>query len=191
MSLLGIDIGTTGCKIAAYSELGDQLAIHYEEYQIQCPKPGWAQLDAVEVWEKVKLGIRSVAGQCDQDPISSLSISSLGEAVVPVMNDREILGPSILNFDPRGSEFLPLLREKIQDEELYAINGNTLGNQYGLTKLLWIKRNHPELYQQVDKFLLWSSFIAFMLGAEAVVDYSLANRTLLFDLERPFLKHHS
>ncbi len=183
MSLLGIDIGTTGCKIAAYSERGDQLAIHYEEYQIQSPQPGWAQLDAVEVWEKVKLGIRSVAGQCDRDPFSSLSISSLGEAVVPVTNDREILGPSILNFDTRGSEFLPVLREKIQAEEFYAINGNTLGNQYGLTKLLWIMGNLPDLYEQADKFLLWSSFIAFMLGAEAVVDYSLANRTLLFDLE--------
>ena len=184
MSLLGIDIGTTGCKAAAYSEDGRLLAAHYEGYQIQAPEQGWAQLDPVDVWDRVKLAIRSVVAKCAGDPIQALSVSSLGEAVVPVTNDREILGPSILNFDPRGSEFLKPLKEKINDEELYAINGNTLGNQYGLTKLMWIKHHQPDLYQQVDKFLLWSSFIAFMLGAEAVVDYSLANRTLLFDLEQ-------
>jgi xylulokinase len=184
VSILGVDIGTTGCKAAAYSGQGRLLAAHYEGYQIQSPEPGLAQLNAVEVWHKVKRAIRSVVARCADDPIQALSISSLGEAVVPVTNDREILGPSILNFDQRGSEFLDPLREKVSDEKLYAINGNTLGNQYGLTKLLWIKHHQPDLYQRTDKFLLWSSFIAFMLGSEAVVDYSLANRTLLFDLDQ-------
>ena len=64
------------------------------------------------------------------------------------------------------------------------INGNTLGNHYSLTKLLWLKEHQPDLYQQTHKFLHWSGFVSFMLGADPVVDYSLANRTLLFDLER-------
>jgi xylulokinase len=95
-----------------------------------------------------------------------------------------VLGPSILNFDVRGSEYLDRLRTILPDERLYRINGNTLGNHYGLTKLLWIKEHQPELYRRADKFLLWESFVSFMLGAEPVVDYSLANRTLLFDVDR-------
>lgn len=184
MSLLGVDVGTTGCKAAAYNEDGHQLALHYEEYLVQRPRPGWAQLDPEEVWEKVKLAIKTVAIECRRDPIKALSVSSLGEAVVPVTNDRKILGPSILNFDQRGSEFLNSLREKISDKELYSITGNTLGNQYGLTKLMWIYHYNPDLYQQAHKFLLWSSFVSFMLGAEPIVDYSLANRMLLFDLDQ-------
>ncbi len=184
MSLLGVDIGTTGCKAAAYNDNGHQLALHYEEYQIQRPRPGWAQLDPVQVWGKVKYAISNVAKECRRDPIKALSVSSLGEAVVPVTNDRKILGPSILNFDQRGSEFLNTLRDKINDENLYSITGNTLGNQYGLTKLMWLNRHHPDLYRQTYKFLLWSSFIAFMLGADPIVDYSLANRMLLFDLDQ-------
>jgi xylulokinase len=184
LSLLGIDVGTNGCKVAAYSEDGRLLAMHSEEYQIQKPKPGWAQLDSVEVWDKVKHSIISVAKECAHDPIKALSVSSLGEAVVPVTAEWKILGPSILFFDARGSEFLDELRGKLDDRRLYSINGNTLGNQYGLTKLMWIHQHQPELYQKADKFLLWSSFISFMLGAHPVVDYSLANRTLLFDLHR-------
>jgi xylulokinase len=72
----------------------------------------------------------------------------------------------------------------LPNERLYAINGNTLGNHYSLTKLKWIQAHQPVLYEHTYKFLHWSAFIAFMLGADPVVDYSLANRTLLFDIHR-------
>jgi xylulokinase len=106
----------------------------------------------------------------------------LGEAVVPVSKDRKVLGPSILNFDKRGEEYLDDLSIDLDNKHLYQITGNTLGNQYSLTKLMWIKEYQPALYVQTYKFLHWSSFVAFMLGAEPILDYSLANRTLLFDV---------
>jgi xylulokinase len=108
----------------------------------------------------------------------------MGEAVVPVTRDRRVLGPSILNFDIRGQEYLPELRERLSRDRLYEVNGNLLGNQYGLTKLMWIARQRPQLYDRTELFLNWSGFIDFMLGGEPVVDYSLANRSLLFDLDR-------
>jgi xylulokinase len=184
MSLLGIDVGTSGCKAAAFSEDGQLLAAAYEEYDYRHPQPGWAELDTLQVWEQIKRTIRVAAQGTAHDPVKALCVSSLGEAVVPVTADRRILGPSLLNFDVRGAEYLAALRAQLADEQLYAINGNTLGNHYSLTKLLWLRDQQPDLYRQADRFLHWSGFVSFMLGAEAVVDYSLANRTLLFDLER-------
>jgi xylulokinase len=184
MSLLGIDVGTTGCKAAVFSETGRLLTQAYAEYEIQRPQPGWAELDTAHVWQQLQQTIRKVAADSTADPIRALSVASLGEAVVPVTHDRQVLGPSILNFDVRGSEYLKPLRDALPDEELYRLNGNTLGNHYTLTKLKWLKDHQPELYRRTDKFLHWGSFVPFMLGAEPVVDYSLANRTLLFDLER-------
>ena len=183
MSLLGIDVGTSGCKAAIFSEEGQLLALAYEEYDYQHLLPGWAELDSRQVWESAQRTIMQVAQQARHDPVKALSVSSLGEAVVPVTRQRELLGPSLLNFDARGAEYLPELRERIEDVRLYGINGNTLGNQYSLTKLKWIQQHQPELYQRTDHFLHWSGFVSFMLGADAAVDYSLANRTLLFDLE--------
>ena len=184
MSLLGIDVGTSGCKAAVFSEAGILLASAYEEYDNLRPEPGHAELDAAKVWAKVRRVIGKVASDTAADPIQTLAVSSLGEAMVPVSEDRQILGPSILNFDRRGAEYLVGLSSVLPNDHLYSINGNTLGNQYGLTKLKWIKEHQPELYEQSYKFLLWGSFVSFMLGAETVVDYSLANRTLLFDIER-------
>lgn len=183
MSLLGIDVGTTGCKAALFTEEGQLMASAYEEYDIEHPRPGWAQLDAVTVWEKVKKTIRKTTLAAANDPIKALSVSSLGEAMVPVTKDGRVLGPSLLNFDARGEQYLTELRPKMTNQHLYRINGNTLGNHFSLTKLMWIRDHQPELYERADKFLLWSSFISFMLGGERCVDFSLANRTLLFDLD--------
>lgn len=183
MNLLGIDAGTTGCKVALFSLDGEMLASAYREYDAHNPQPGWAELDAAAIWEDVKAAIRSVTVTNPRAEIKALSVSSLGEAVVPVSKDRQILGSSILSFDRRGEEFLPELAALLPDECLYAINGNSLGNHYGLTKLKWIRTHQPELYECTYKFLHWSGFIAFMLGAAPMVDYSLANRTLLFDIQ--------
>jgi xylulokinase len=189
MSLLGIDVGTSGCKAAVFAEDGRLLGLAYEEYDYMRPQPGWAELDSVQVWDKVQRTIRQAAAAARGDSrnagdlVRAVCVSSLGETVVPVGENHEILGPALLNFDVRGEEYLGELRRRVDDERLYRINGNRTGNQYTLTKLKWLKRHQPELYRQTHFFLPWSGFVAYMLGAEARVDYSLANRTLLFDLE--------
>ena len=184
MSLLGIDLGTSGCKAAVFSEEGQLLAAAYTEFDAVHPQAGYAELDASRVWETVKQLIQQVCSRTDARLIRALSVSSMGEAVVPVRLNHQILGPSLFNFDRRGEEFLADLRAAISDERLYRINGNLLGNQYSLTKLMWVKRHWPEIYDQADLFLHWSGFIEFMLGADPALDFSLANRTLLFDLDR-------
>jgi xylulokinase len=184
MNLMGIDVGTTGCKTAVFSLKGKILASAYREYDIQFSQPGWAQLDSASVWNDVKDTIKEVTSAIPDVQIGALSVSSLGESVVPVTADRKILGPSLLNFDARGEEFLAGLAEELSDQYLYAINGNPLGNLYTLTKLKWICKYQPELYAKAYKFLFWGDFISFMLGADPKVDYSLANRTLLFDINK-------
>ena len=39
MSLLGIDVGTTGCKVIAFREDGTTLAQAYSEYPLIHPQP--------------------------------------------------------------------------------------------------------------------------------------------------------
>lgn len=184
MSLLGIDVGTSGCKAAVFSEDGRLLRLAYEEYDYQRPQPGWAELDSLAVWQQVKRTIGLAVAGAKGDPVKALCVSSLGETVVPVTADRKILGPGLLNFDVRGEEYLDELRGLVRDEQLYQTNGNTLGNQYSLTKLKWLKQHQPDLYHQTQVFLFWNGLVSFMLGADAQCDYSVANRTLLFDLAR-------
>ena len=184
MSVLGIDVGTSGCKAAAFATDGRCLGSAAGEYKTLYPQPGWAELDSRLVWQEVKRTIGLVVAQSSDDPITCLSISSMGEAMTPVSSDREILGNSILLSDVRGDEYVSPLEQTICQENFYRISPNILGTAYSLPKLLWIKEHAPELYDQADYFLLWADLIAFMLGCEPIASYSLAGRTLLFDVRK-------
>lgn len=182
MSLLGLDLGTIGCKALLFDNEGRRLAKSYREYSMITGHGGVAELDSVSVMNDVRAVIREAADSAGGDIIEALSVSSMGEAFVPVTRDREILGPSLLGFDSRGNDYLGEIRSIISDEKLYAVNGNPVGSNYALTKLLWTARENPEIYNKTDYFMMWSGFVLFMLGARPTCDYSLANRTLLFDL---------
>ena len=188
MSLLGIDVGTTGAKAVVFSDAGAVLGSAYVEYDISRPNPGHAELDAEIIWPLIKNTISLAVAKADgatgaADPVSAIAVDSMGENLVPVSPDRHILGPSIMNMDARGAEFLPGLAAAVGPEDLYRITGNTLSNQFSIVKLMWMCRNQPDLYEKVDWFLPWNSFVSFMLGGDAVAEYALANRTLLFDVD--------
>ena len=53
MSLLGIDIGTTGCKAVVFNTRGQQLSRAYRSYSLQIRYPGFAVLHSDEVWAKI------------------------------------------------------------------------------------------------------------------------------------------
>jgi xylulokinase len=184
MSLLGIDVGTSGCKAAAFLESGECLASAYREYATLHPCEGWAELDSREVWNCVRDTIAEVSGRVTQHPVRALCVSSMGEAMTPVSKDRQILGPCILSSDTRGMEYIEALARQIPQEAFFRINPNIFGPQYSLPKLLWRREYQPALYAQAHKFLLWGDLVAFMLGCDPVTSYSHANRTLLFDIRR-------
>ena len=182
--LAGIDVGTSGCKVGIFSEDGKLVSFSSREYPINYPREGYAELNVNQVLQNVESCIKEAVLRVDRYEIKSLSVSSLGEAVVPIDKDGNILYPSILNFDIRGEEYLKRIRNSISEKEIYKINGNIFGNHYTMPKLMWIKEYEKEVYERTYKFLPWTSFISYILGAEPYVDYSLANRTLLFDINK-------
>ena len=182
MSLLGVDVGQSGCKAAAFSEDGGLLASAYREYPTIQTQPNWAQLDSGRVWDCVKACISEVAAQTAADPITALGASSMGEAMMPVTADREILGDCILFSDARGQEYIDELAAQMSQQDFFRINPNILGPSYSLPKLRWLRDHEPDMYDRADAFIPAGDFVTFMLGCEPTTSYSLANRTLLFDI---------
>jgi xylulokinase len=181
MSLLGIDVGTTGCKVTALSAEGQVLGSAGREYDVLRPHSGWAELDSQAVWSAIRASIHEAAQCTTADPIAALSVSSMGEAMTPVSRDRRILGNCLLGFDVRGREVLELLAT-LDPHVFFERSGNVASTIYGGQKLIWLRDHRPELFEAADKFLSWADLVAYLLGGEVVTDYSLANRSLFLDL---------
>jgi len=66
---------------------------------------------------------------------------------------------------------------------LFGITGMRPHPMNSLIKILWIKNNNPGLYNRTYKFVTYSDFILAKLGSEEIViDYTMASRTMAFDL---------
>ena len=63
MSLVGLDVGTTGVKAIAISPQGEVLARAEEEYPLSIPQPGWAEQDPEDWWQASERALAAVGAK--------------------------------------------------------------------------------------------------------------------------------
>ena len=146
MSLLGLDIGITGCKAVAFSLTGDMLAQAYREYPLYQPHPGWMELDPEEVWDAVKGVIRQVTQAISDDPVRALSVSTHGESVVPVDAQGRFLCRFITALDTRAGEQTEWWGERLGKDRLFQITGMPLHPMYTVNKLMWLRQHQHDIF---------------------------------------------
>ena len=102
MSLIGLDVGTTGCKAVGFDEHGRELAQAYREYPLLHPQPGWSELSTATIWSAVQAVLARVARTIGtSDPPQAISVSCQGEAVAPIAQDGQALSNFSVSFDDR------------------------------------------------------------------------------------------
>jgi len=184
LSYLGIDVGTTGCKVIAFDEKGNILSQAYREYPLYQPNQGWIELDADEVFRSVEECMQEITRSFQMNPPVSLAISAQGEAVVPVDEKGRCLARSMVTFDKRGEEFVPFWKEKLGEERFFEITGMPLSGIGTVNKILWWKKHTPEVFENARYFLCFEDFIMLRLGLDPALNYSLAGRTMMFDVKK-------
>lgn len=187
MSLMGIDIGTTGTKAIAFDENGKILASDYREYDLLFPEPGWVEFDTDSQWKKVFDVLRSVNTDPAvlKDPVTALAVSTFGEGITPIDKNGDVIFNTIYSTDARSMKELEFVLSKYSAAELFRITGFPPGFICPLNKILWIKNNRPDIYKATKKILFTDDLLAHKLGVEEpTINYALASRTLFFDVRK-------
>ncbi len=182
MSVLGLDVGTTGCKAIAFNLDGKILAQAYREYPLIHPQPGWSELDTNGLWQSVTEVLKQVNQHLQANPVEALSVSCQGEAVTAIDNSGEALCNFTVSFDHRTIPQAQWWQENWGAEKLFKITGMPLHAMHSINKIMWYKENCPDLYAKVVKFLCVEDFINYKLTGQFTTDWSLAGRTMSFDV---------
>jgi len=182
MSLLGIDIGTTGCKAIIFSKTGEILVSEYMEYPLIHPAPGWIELDPDIVLSYVKKSIKRANQKIKNDRVKAFAISCQGEAVIPVDKEGNCLYNAIVTFDGRTGEQYEFWKKNLGSSEIFKITGMPLNPMYSINKIMWLRKYRKDIFKSVYKFLCFEDFIQLKLGISPSISYSLAARTAAFDV---------
>jgi len=126
VSLLGLDVGLSGCRAVAVSTGGDLLADVGRGYQPPA-KPDACELDVRAIWAAVSSALTEAARRTASDPLAGLAISSVGGAIVPLGRDGSVLSSCVLANPARDREAISRLLTAFGPETLYDITGQLLG----------------------------------------------------------------
>ena len=183
MHLIRIDIGTTGLKVILYDIEGKIIKECYEEYPVITPHSGWVELDPKKVWEVFKKNLYKVVNKFPETDFA-MSFSVLGDSVIPLNKDGEVIYPAILSSDIRSVNYVKKIDDYFGSRKIFDFSGRWSHTMCPLTKILWLKDNTPDIFKNSYKFLDYLAWINHKLGFQAVTDYSSASASLYFDINQ-------
>ncbi|MDD4337969.1 MAG: FGGY family carbohydrate kinase, partial [Firmicutes bacterium] len=185
-ALIGVDLGTSSAKGVLVSSSGRVLAKASWSYSVQMPRPGWVEHDAEKDWWSGFVQVVNeliTSSGVDSRAISAIGCSTIGPCVLPV-DERVIpLRNGILyGVDCRASEEIEDLRSALGPGEATALTGNPVTSQSVLPKVMWLKKNEPEVYRRTRFVLDAPGYLAYKLTGRLSSDLFTAASAGVVDM---------
>ncbi len=184
--LLGIDIGTSACKIAVFNREGEVIAAANGEYPVYYPKPGWAEQNPEEWWSAICTAIKETLskGKIASQDIAGVGIDGQSWSAIPVDKSGNVLANTPIWMDTRAADICEELNSKIGADKIFDLSGNSLQPSYTTAKIIWYQRNLPQIYKDTYKILQSNSYIAYKLTDKMTQDMSQGYGLHCFDMRR-------
>ena len=182
--LLGIDIGTSACKVALFAKDGKVEAAASESYPVYYPNPGWVEQNPDEWWEAVCNAIWKVlegSGVAAGD-IAGVGIDGQSWSAIAIDENGNVLTNTPIWMDTRAQEICDRVNQEVGADKIFALCGNMLQPSYTTAKILWYKEKLPEVFEKTDKILQSNSFIGYRLTGKITQDISQGYALHCFDM---------
>jgi gluconokinase len=182
---IGVDIGTTSTKAVLFTETGQIVSQHSIKYPLYTRTVGAAEQDPEEIWIAVTTSVRTLikASKIDTARLLCLSFSAAMHSLIAIAKDGQPLTRSITWADNRSAKWADQLKQNHKGHELYRRTGTPIHAMSPLVKLMWLRNEHPQLFEQSAKFISIKEFIFYRLFQQYLVDHSIASATGLMNLK--------
>lgn len=186
-----IDQGTTSTRFMIFSSDGAVVSSAQIEHRQICPRPGWVEHDADEIWGNT---CRVIAEALDKAGLSGSDISAVGitnqrETIIPLRrSDGRTLHNAIVWQDLRGSDYVDSLKTKLAEDVLKKRTGLLYSPYFSASKIRWLLDNSKTVGKAASDddlvFCTMDSFIVNRLtgGSVTVTDVTNASRYMLMDI---------
>lgn len=179
MQLLGIDIGTSGCKVLLINGEGEIIQQESAEYPIATPQPGWTEQNPEDWWN----GVLNCLSKMDLTGVKGIGVTGQMHGSVFLDADGEVIRPALLWNDQRTQPECEEIESKVGRARLMEITGNPALTGFQLPKVLWLRNHEPANFARLKQVLLPKDYIRFKLTGEYATEVSDASGTGCFELK--------
>lgn len=180
---IGIDLGTSAVKLILTDEAGAILRTVSKAYPLESPRPSWSEQAPEDWWNGVLDGLNELLKDKDPSSVSGIGVGGQMHGLVLMDENGEVLRPAILWNDTRTGEETDFLNDVVGKITLQERTGNIAFAGFTAPKVLWVRKNEPDVFRRVRKICLPKDYINYKLTGVFATDVSDASGTLYFDVE--------
>jgi xylulokinase len=182
--LIGVDLGTTNCKVLAWDACGRVLHVAAGRTPLCETGVGW-ECDPEALWS-IAIGLVREAVRALPSPaaLRALAVASVGEAGVPIARDGCPVYPMIAWFDQRSAAQAEALEARLGEHRLYEITGLPSQPIHTVHKLVWLREHAPDRFDRIWRWCFAADYVAWRMSGAWATDVSLACRSRMFDVRR-------
>ncbi|MBI9104949.1 MAG: xylulokinase [Spirochaetales bacterium] len=180
--LLAHDLGTSGNKATLFTVDGELIKSITSAYDTHYSHGNWAEQNPDDWWKAVCDSTNELLAGIDSDEIGSVCFSGQMMGCLPVDRHGRPLRTHLLYCDQRATVETENLLELISAEDIFRITGHRPSPSYAIEKLMWIKKNQPEIYRNTWKMVNAKDYMNFKLTGRIVTEHNDASGTNAFDL---------
>ncbi|MFF1539436.1 L-fuculokinase [Microbacterium sp. NPDC058269] len=182
MSVIGLDLGTSGVRAVAFAADGRMVGGASAPLTLRRDGRGRVELDAEEIIAAAEKVVRAAAADAAQlgDAVQAIGFSVLGEAVVPVDESGLPLAPVAVSMDTRGIEPAVALGARLGDGRFTAVTGQPLHGMFSIFKIM----AGDEVWAEAAGYRCVGDLVAERWSGVAAIDLGQAARTGILDVDR-------
>ena len=179
MNFMGIDIGTTSIKTAVFDEKLEEKISLTADYTLDA-HGDIVEFDGEKYFEIVKGEIEKVKAKLSVD---ALAVDTQCETLILTDENGTPVRPAIVWLDNRAVAEAKMIEEKFGHKRVYEITGQPeITATWPAAKLLWVKRNEPEVWAKVKKVFLLEDYILYKMTGKFISEKTLQSSTIYFNI---------
>lgn len=183
--VLGVDIGTTAIKAAVFDQEGILRGEKSREYALNTPLASMVELEAGEYEKAFADAVKGAveASKAAADEIEAMGISAQGETFFCVDENGKPLRPGIVWMDNRAQEESDEIEQAFGNGKIHKMTGQvSMCAAWPAAKVLWIRKNQPQIFEKTKKFLLIEDYFIYLLTGKYKAEDSLLCSTIWWDI---------
>ena len=182
--LLGIDLGTGGCKALLVAADGAIIATATTSYPLLTPRPLWSEQAPAQWWAATIASIRTVLNVAGIDPAQVAAVGLTGQMHGLVLLNQKggVLRNAILWNDQRSGAQCEAITRRLGLKRIIDITGKPLLPNFTAPKILWVREHEPQIFRAAATMLLPKDFLRYRLTGALATDVADASGTSLFDV---------
>lgn len=184
--ILAHDVGTTSDKAVLTDLSGEIISSAQEEYDVQYPKPTWAEQSPDALWKSVCNMTKEILrrAKVSPDDIRCISFSVQSPSTVIVGRDGKPIRPCIIWLDGRSELQVEWLERTIGVKNIYELTGQVVCSKSVISRIIWLRQNEPSAFDRAYKIIELKDYLEYKLTGNIVTDWSCASQSAFFDIRR-------